>query len=240
MSAAANLERPESGTVLRRGDDGFLYAVGDLGSTEIGSPFYARYSGVWPLEEQPRPPLATGHFLRKVADDAAVVSLDYKFPDTTLHGLVVTWQKPPLREEVGKGIAPVSKIAPSHDADLELSIGEHLGVQPGDIYAIVSPASTAETSEGLQLSKRIKAICLVNKVNESNAHCRLWRASSVVPQLAPVNAGDVGLFLEHTYGEKDTATGDHQRRETEFKRSTANRDHCDDDQLCSVNSKHQH
>ena len=55
------LETEAPGSMLRRGSDGFFYAVGGLpDGAEPGTPFFARYSGDWPLKETPRPPWPPG------------------------------------------------------------------------------------------------------------------------------------------------------------------------------------
>lgn len=196
--APADLDREAPGTVLRSGSDGYLWAVGIVDdSAEVGSSFMARYSGDWPLNDLPRPPLAAGVVL-KVFDDVALVSLTYVFPDTEIDGLEVTWEDPPFEEDLGKGMSTVASVS-EDQATLEFELGEESGVQPGDIYALLATASGREAQD-LQLARRIESICMVDAVNESTSTCRMWKGSSILSGASSVRQGQSLVFLEHTYG----------------------------------------
>ncbi len=196
----ADLERSAPTTVLRRGSDGFVYVVGGLPNTAAtGSAFLGRYSGEWPLQDLPRPPLVSGWVLKRFGRDVALVSLSYQLPDSSIDGLEITWERGES-EELGKGITRVVALSPAEDTDVGLSIGEELGVQPGDIYGVFEPVRTVDDARSLQMARRLLGICLVDAVADDYSTCRLWRGSSMVPGKRAIAEGDVALFLEHTYG----------------------------------------
>lgn len=196
----ADLERSAPTTVLRRGSDGFVYVVGGLpNNIATGSGFLGRYSGDWPLQDLPRPPLVSGWVLKRFGSDVALVSLSYQMPDSNLDGLEITWEEGE-GEELGKGISRVMALNPSDTSDVAISIGEELGVQRGDIYGLFEPVRTVDDARSLQMARRLLGICLVDSVGEEASTCRLWRGSSMVPGKRPVAQGDIAIFLEHTYG----------------------------------------
>ena len=202
--APAALDKQAATSVLRRGPSGMLYIVGGLDEgVEVGDTFLARYSGEWPLKDLARPPLAAGQITRVYDKNVALVQLLYMLPDTELDKLEITWQDDIVREDLGKGIASVGQIFGEADypETVEISIGQNLGVQPGDIYALVhgAPDKVDQTND-LQLGKRLANICLIQTVNESSARCRIWHGSRLHPEPVPVKEGDMALFLEHTFG----------------------------------------
>ncbi len=200
---APKLEIPEKGTELRQAQNGFLYAVGDLSDAKMGSPFYARYGGSWPIDDLKRPPLALGHLVKKINEKIAIVALDYKYPEANLIGAKVTWEKAPLDERVGKGIAP-PVIEPKESekklAEIKLSIGEQSGVQKGDIYAIASRVPDPKRPTDIRISKRIKAICMVSAVSQDSSTCKLWYGSSQLQRVSKLRSDDIAIFMEHTFG----------------------------------------
>lgn len=199
------LETQAATSVLRRGPDGMLYIVGGLDDrAKPGATFLARYSGEWPLEKLPRPPLAAGQITRRYSDDVALVQMMYSLPDTDLEKLEITWQDDISREDIGKGVGRVEAVEGEAEfpSDLELSLGKNLGVQPGDIYAIIHPEADNEEAapNDLQLGKRLAGICLVQQVSDARATCRVWKGTLLHPLPSPPKAGDTALFLEHTFG----------------------------------------
>ncbi len=198
----ADLERTAPTTVLRPGSDGFVYVVGGLpDDVATGTRFMARYSGDWPLQDLPRPPLASGRVLKRYGRDVAVAQLDYVMPDSSLSDLEVTWVADGAEEEqIGKGVATVQKLSPTRTTDLQLSAPDDVGVQPGDIYALLAPVDTVDDSKSVQMARRLLGICLVEETSDEGSNCRLWRGSSMVPGRRPIAVGDDAVFLEHTYG----------------------------------------
>lgn len=196
-----DLERSAPTSVLRRGGDGFMYVVGGVpNDVATGTAFLARYSGDWPLEDLPRPPLAAGWVLKRFGRDVALVGITYALPDSELEGLEVTWETPETVDDLGKGLGRVVTLAPSKTSDVQLSVGEDLGVQAGDIYAILAPLNTVDDAQSVQLARRLLGICLVERTESETANCRLWRGSSMVPGRRSIAVDDRALFLEHTYG----------------------------------------
>ena len=195
----ADLDRAAPTTQLRRGSDGFVYVVGGLpNKVATGASFVGRYSGEWPLQDMPRPPLVSGRVLKRFDRELALVMLNYTLPGTELDGLEVTFEeKVPA---VGKGLSAVSRLKPQQTSDIALNIGEDAGVLPGDIYGIFEPAGVVDEAQSLQLARRLLGICLVDGVGEEEVTCRLWRGSSMVPGKRPIAVGDRAIFLEHTYG----------------------------------------
>jgi tetratricopeptide (TPR) repeat protein len=160
----------------------------------------ARYSGDWPLQDLPRPALAKGWILKRYNGGVALASIEYKLPDSEVDGLEITWESPDEIDELGKGLARVASLDPAERSDIELGIGQSLGAQPGDIYAILEPVKRVDDAHSLQLARRLLGICLVDTVAEDSSTCRLWRGSALVPSKRPIAVGDSALFLEHTYG----------------------------------------
>mgnify|MGYP003707386553 CR=1 FL=1 len=204
-TAPDGLDTQAATSVLRRGPSGMLYIVGGVDeSAKVGDTFLARYSGEWPLKDLPRPPLAAGQITRIYDNQVALVQLIYMLPDTELDKLEITWQDDIAREDLGKGVASVEQVfgEPDYPETVELSIGQNLGVQPGDIYALVhqSPESVSQVND-LQLGKRLANICLIQSVTESKAKCRIWHGSRLHPEPVPVVESDTALFLEHTFGQ---------------------------------------
>lgn len=201
-----DLDRKSPALSVRRGPDGFLYLIGDLGEHgKVGQPFLARYSGQWPLEDVPRPPLAKGTILRMYkAQNVALIQLNYAFPDVELEQLEVTWQELKAQkkaEDVGKGVGKVVNLKPDARSDIELDVGKNVGVQAGDLYGLFKPAAKGDPKHSaLQLGRRLSGLCLVNAVSDERATCRLWRGSGLHPELMPYAVGDEALFMEHTFG----------------------------------------
>lgn len=199
----AQLDKAAATSVLRRGPDGFVYIVGGLDErAKPGATFLARYSGEWPLDEVPRPPMAAGQIMRRYGDDVALVQMLYSFPDTELESLEITWQDDIAREDIGKGVGKIEEVIgePEFPKDLTLSLGRNLGVQLGDIYAVVKPSKGDTSQNHLQLGRRLSAICLVQKVEDNRSVCRIWHGSMLHPRPAVVTQGDTALFMEHTFG----------------------------------------
>ncbi len=197
----SDLDVRASATSLRRASDGFLYIVGGIpDSAASGSTFHARYSGEWPLADLPRPALARGTVLRTFGDEAAIVSLDYQFPNASLEGLEISWDTPTTDEKMGKGIATVLEANAGPNTDLRLDVGTDVGVQPGDIYAIMKPATEIDDPTDVQVPRRLTNICLVDSVADESATCRLWRGSRYLIGSGITKVGDDALFLEHTFG----------------------------------------
>jgi len=191
-----DLDTSAASTVLRRGPDGFLYAVGGVPSdASAGTPFLARYSGDWPLEETRRPPLAAGRVVRTVGGDSAVVHLTYRMPETDVTGLEVSWEENIHAAAVGKGIGQVKTVERGDETVATLTLGEKSGVQPGDIYAIVAPPSTIDTGVDVQLSRRFKAICYVREASKSSATCRVRKNEGDGSET--VARADETVFLQH-------------------------------------------
>ncbi len=198
------LDQQAATSVLRRGPSGLLYIVGGLDeNVKEGDTFLARYSGEWPIKELPRPPLAAGQITRVYDGNVALVQMIYMLPNTELDTLEITWQDDIAREDLGKGVARVNQIygEPEFPETVDLSIGKNLGVQPGDIYALVHDANEEiEVINDLQLGKRMAGLCLVQTVTDSQAKCRLWHGTQLHPKPSPTIEGDTALFLEHTFG----------------------------------------
>lgn len=201
-----DLDLSAQANVIKRGSDGFFYLVGTLGAeAKVGQSFLARYSGEWPLEDVPRPPLARGKLLRVYkGNKAALVQLEYNFPDVELDRLEVTWQEraqTKKAEDVGKGVGKVINLKPDARSDIELNVGKNVGVQPGDLYGIFKADGAKDpTHSGLQLGRRLSGICLINAVTEDKATCRMWRGSGLHPSLPEHKIADEAIFLEHTFG----------------------------------------
>ena len=186
--------------MLRRGDDGFLYVVGGMDDTiQPGANFLVRYAGEWPIEGVARPPLAAGQIVRRYGDNVALAHMSYALPDVKLDDMIVTWGKK-QGEDVGKGLGQVTRLTPDASADLELSIGESLGVQVGDIYGLMKPAAADEAANGLQFGRRLSGLCMVSAVSKDRAQCRIWKGSTLHPGLPDIAAKDEAIFFEHTYG----------------------------------------
>ncbi len=187
-------------TVLRFGSDGFAYIVGGIPDTvRVGDTFIGRYSGDWPLEDLPRPPLTTGRVVKVFNEKTALVSLSYIMPNAKTEGLEVTWESEPLGEPIGKGIGYVTDTNPGGRADVQFNLGAEAGVEIGDIYAILR-APESDSSPDVQVSRRVTTVCLVNDVIEDAATCRLWKPSGLLDPPVPVEVGQRMLFLEHTFG----------------------------------------
>ncbi|MEM1347908.1 MAG: hypothetical protein AAGI01_05070, partial [Myxococcota bacterium] len=84
--------------------------------------------------------------------------------------------------------------------DVRLNIGRTLGVQEGDIYALIRPAPEGATGNTLQLGRRLSGICLVYEARDTDALCNIWRGSVLHPQVQSPSEGDLAIFLEHTFG----------------------------------------
>ena len=203
-SVPADLDREASTSVLRRGPGGLLYIVGGVDEgVSVGDTFLARYSGEWPIEDLPRPPLAAGQIARVYeAEGVALVQLLYAMPDTELDQLEITWQDDIAREDLGKGVARVGQVYGEEQFpdSVELSIGQNLGVQPGDIYALFNELPEDAQAEALHLGRRLSSICLVQSVTDARARCQLWHGSRLHPVPPPPEEGNTALFLEHTFG----------------------------------------
>lgn len=187
--APSDLDVARPAPMLAQGTDGFLWVVGALpDDATAGRSFSARYAGDWPLN-MPRPALAVGHVAKRVTKNAAVVSLDYFMPDSTLEGLEVTWD---AQAEVGKGVSVVAEAA---DDLVRFPIDTNAGVKSGDVYGVFAPATAKE----IQLSRRLRGVCVVTLVGEAQTSCQMWPGPSVLeaPKPAP---GDSVIFLEHTFG----------------------------------------
>lgn len=193
----SDLDTSAPTSALRQDSQGFTYIVGGIApDAKVGSVFVARWSGAWPLEKVPRAPLAMGQILRRYNDRVALVHMIYEVPDAKRDELEITWQAREAKgEPVGKGVARVSKLKPNEASDVELSIGKNAGVSAGDIYLIV-----ATSDKPWSLGRQAVNICLVNAVEEERATCRLWRGSGLHPWPDDVKEGQLGVFLEHTYG----------------------------------------
>jgi len=187
-----DLETGAAASVLRRGSDGYLYAVGGVpGGAEPGTPFVARYSGDWPLEEVERPPLAAGRVVRTVGEDVAVVHLTYQLPDTDIEGLEISWEEKIYSEPIGKGIGQVESVDGGEVTSAELTIGEESGVEAGDVYALLSGPSRISSPVDAQLSRRFRAICYVSETSKSTSRCRVRGSGD------SIRRADEALFLEH-------------------------------------------
>lgn len=200
------LDTEAATSVLRRGDDGFLYIVGGLDERATpGATFLARYSGEWPLSEVPRPPMAAGQITKRYGEDIALVQLIYDLPDTDLEELEITWEDDISKEDVGKGLGLVTGIdgEAEYPKGVTFSLGKTLGVQQGDVYALIHPEDDTDDDardNDLQLGKRLAAICMVQEVRDGEADCRIWKGSRLHPHPSAARAGDLALFVEHTYG----------------------------------------
>ena len=205
--APADLDRDTSTSALRRGSDGLTYIVGGLDEgSEVGDTFLGRYSGEWPLEGQPRPPMAAGQIVRVIDGETAIVQMLYAFPNTDIEALEITWSEEEIgREDLGKGVARVIAVRGDEDypEEVDLPLGKNLGVHPGDIYALVSQRGEdrgALSPVDVQLGQRLAGICLVQRVEDGQASCRIWRGTALHPLPVQVREGDTALFLEHTFG----------------------------------------
>ncbi|MEZ4459715.1 MAG: hypothetical protein R3E66_08275 [bacterium] len=110
-------------------------------------------------------------------------------PDAELEGLEVTWDDARV---VGKGLGVLSEVS---DGVAKFSVEETAGVKPGDVYAVIAAAD----NEQVQISRRLKTVCMVALVQEAAVSCRIWPGQSSLP-VRPVTVGDGVVFLEHTYG----------------------------------------
>lgn len=191
-AAPADLPAQSPALMLAQGSDGFMWVVGDLpADATAGRPFVARYSGDWPLTQMPRPALAYGHIAKRVSATAAVVSLDYEMPDSELTGLEITWDDTNTGI-VGKGIGRVTAV---NAGRVDFKIDAESGVRAGDVYGLLAPA-TAD----VQLSRRLKSVCLVESVTAELTTCRVWSGSSKLGAVSLPITGDTAVFFEHTYG----------------------------------------
>ncbi|MFB6373039.1 MAG: hypothetical protein ABEN55_07980, partial [Bradymonadaceae bacterium] len=196
QSPPEDLDQKPGSTVLRRGSDGHLYAVGGLpDDVETGSPFLARYSGDWPLQDVSRPPLAAGRVVR-LNDKTALVHLSYQMPDSEIADLEVTFEKSLDAEAVGKGISRVTKLA-DNAPKATLSFGRDPGVQSGDIYGLFAPGSSVDKPVDVQLSRRFKGICIVESTSDGQATCGL--RSTWPSPTGTIQKGDQAIFLQHTF-----------------------------------------
>jgi tetratricopeptide (TPR) repeat protein len=199
-SYPADLDTDAPHATLRLGTDGLWYVVGNRKSEmQAGTRFLARYGGDWPLADLPRPPLASGHVMADMGNGVALVALLYQIPDSELSGLNVTWEAGAHDEQVGKGITTVHSVQPNTSSDVELRLGESAGVQPGDVYAILSPQDSTKMRELSQISRRIVDICLVNEVGPDRSTCRTWLHRGAATT-SSISAGHPMVFLEHTFG----------------------------------------
>ncbi len=194
------LDQQADTTILRRADNGFLYAVGGVPrDLDPGTPFFARYSGDWPLENAPRPPQAAGRVVERLNDRTALVHLSYRLPEADLPDLEVTWEESITAEQTGKGLAAVSGIGGEDARSVQLSLGREAGVAAGDVYAIVADGAQIDRPRDAQLSHRLKSICVVEATSDKSATCQLrssWRQDQV-----SVESGDDAIFFEHTLDE---------------------------------------
>ena len=197
---SSDLKRAARGSMLRRGDDGFMYVVGGMkDSLQPGANFLVRYAGEWPIEKVSRPPLAAGQLVQRYGKDVGLVHISYAMPDVKLDDLIVTWTNN-TAEDVGKGLGTVTQLTPGERGDLELSIGESLGVQVGDIYGLMKPGSVDGASNGVQFGRRLSGLCMVSGVSKDRAQCRVWKGSTLHPGLPDIGVKDEAIFFEHTYG----------------------------------------
>lgn len=194
------LKRAARGSMLRRGDDGFLYVVGGMNDkVQAGANFLVRYAGEWPIKGVARPPLAAGQIVRRYGKDVALAHMSYSLPNVKLDNLIVTWTNTQA-EDVGKGLGRVTRLTPDERGDLELSIGESLGVQVGDIYGLIKPKAADKAPNGTQFGRRLSGLCMVSAVSKDRAQCRVWKGSTLHPGLPDIAAKDEAIFFEHTYG----------------------------------------
>ena len=201
----SELDTEAATSLLRRGPEGYLYVVGGVPKkAKPGTPFIARYSGDWPLQDMARPPLAAGRIVRQLNNDVALVHLTYRMPETDIAGLEVTWEKSITADPIGKGLGYVSKSRSGDESTITLAVGRDPGVQPGDIYGLLSSPSEIDKPADVQLSRRFKGICVVEEAAERTARCQLRSAD---PEGAiRVRKGDPAVFLEHVM-EKEPRTG---------------------------------
>jgi tetratricopeptide (TPR) repeat protein len=192
----ADLDAQAPTSALRQDSQGFTYIIGGIApDAKVGSVFVARWSGAWPMDKMARPALAMGQILRRYNDRVALVHMIYELPDTKRDDLEITWQRADAADPIGKGIARVTKLKPDEGSDAQLSLGKDAGLMPGDIYMLFSP-----NQQPWSLGRQATNICMVNHVEESTSTCRLWRGSGLHPWPADIKEGQLGVFMEHTYG----------------------------------------
>ncbi|MFB6264106.1 MAG: hypothetical protein ABEL76_10855 [Bradymonadaceae bacterium] len=197
------LETDVPTTVLKRGPQGRLYAVGGLPDhVAQGSFLYARYSGRWPVDDHRRPALFAGRVLRTYGGEIALVHPTYQMPETDAPGLEVTWPGNSRSEPVGKGLASIASLNRSKSPSVaEISLGQKAGVRKGDIYALLQPLTPDRVGSplDLQLSRRFRGICRVVETSSSSAACQLNRR---LPDAGGPKGEEVALFLQHTLDAK--------------------------------------
>ncbi len=190
-------------SLLRRGSDGFLYAVGGLpDDVERGSPFLARYSGDWPLDNTPRPALATGRVLRTFGEQAALVHLTYRMPDTSPEELEVTWNESAVDAPVGKGVFEVDSTSGSPVDSVMLDFADRPEAESGDVFALLRDGRDAPSTSSLQLSRRFRGLCRIEGDDEGTTRCRILGLAASGSSVSPPQPGDQALFLEHRLDKK--------------------------------------
>lgn len=195
-----DLKKAVAGSMLRRGDDGFLYVVGGMGDqVQAGTNFLVRHAGDWPIKDFARPALAAGQIVHRYGKDVALAHISYAMPNVKLDDLIVTWEDAP-KIGVGKGLGRVTRLLPDEAGDVEISIGALLDVQVGDIYGVMKPSAVDKAVNGVQFGRRLSGLCIVSKVSQDRAKCRISQGSTRHPNMAKITAQDEVVFFEHTYG----------------------------------------
>jgi tetratricopeptide (TPR) repeat protein len=199
-SPPADLDTEAPATLLRAGSDGFVYVVGLADDAEPGAGFVGRYSGEWPIRDLARPALASGRLVQVYEDGVGLVHLTYTVPDSEPDGLEVEWEPEPIADHIGKGRAQVTGVAEAPSRDVDLDLGTDNGVREGDFYALLAePAADAEPHH-MQLTRRLRGVCMVQEVAADSARCVVWPGGRLHPATAAPKVGQEAVFLEHTFG----------------------------------------
>ncbi|RAL24718.1 hypothetical protein DL240_00470 [Lujinxingia litoralis] len=195
-TSPAAAQSPDEDARFARGEDGFLYVVGDA-DLEVGQRVYGRYDGVWPMENTAPPALFVGKVVEKSQESWRVHPL-YTFPDSDVLALRPVGADGE-REKMGKGVGTLTEVDFRGPTHLGMDLGGVDGVQRGDMYMILRPGQVEGQAPDL-LTRRLLGVCMVVEVEAEASTCRLRPGHSDYPWAGTIAVGDRALFAEPTFG----------------------------------------
>ena len=190
---------------FERGEDGFLYAVGEFDEELVaGQMIYGRHGGVWPLQEMAPPALFAGEVVEVFGDGVAHVHELYSFPDIDRDELTLTAGPMGEPEEMGKGIGLVEELIEVEEgAPTRVVIGLRgdAGVQEGDFYGLVAAYDPSLGPASAQLTRRLAGICQVVDINRGGTTCELLSGHPDHPGVDRAAPGLAAVFLEARFSQ---------------------------------------
>ncbi len=189
-------------SVLRAGPDGFVHLVGGLApGSKPGDVFAARYKGVWPFEDAPRPAQAAGQILRVLDDGTALVDLFYVMPGVAIESLEVTWDYDPVSEPVGKGFGAVRVEDGLPAGHVRIPVLDARGdATAGNLFALVRRDPEDASIGALQSTRRLVGVCEVVSTGADSTACQVLSHDARPEGMRPVKSGDLAILLTHSFG----------------------------------------